>query len=187
MEELSIKFINGAEQKGIRKKKAQEIFGLIEKFAQYGFNKSHSTAYAYIAYQTAWLKVHYSAEFMSANLTSEMRNIDRIVVLINECKKMGIDVKAPDVNISFQDFRPIDNKSISYGLNAIKNVGAKALETIIDERKNGEYLSIFDLCSRVDQQKVNKRVLESLIMSGSLDSLEEEEGEIERRGRYSLI
>ena len=172
MEELSIKFINGAEQKGIRKKKAQEIFGLIEKFAQYGFNKSHSTAYAYIAYQTAWLKVHYSAEFMSANLTSEMRNIDRIVVLINECKKMGIDVKAPDVNISFQDFRPIDNKSISYGLNAIKNVGAKALETIIDERKNGEYLSIFDLCSRVDQQKVNKRVLESLIMSGSLDSLE---------------
>ena len=172
MEELSIKFINGAEQKGIRKKKAQEIFGLIEKFAQYGFNKSHSTAYAYIAYQTAWLKVHYTAEFMSANLTSEMRNIDRIVVLINECKKMGIDVKAPDVNISFQDFRPIDNKSISYGLNAIKNVGAKALETIIDERKNGEYLSIFDLCSRVDQQKVNKRVLESLIMSGSLDSLE---------------
>ena len=173
MEELSIKFIAGAEKNGIKKKKAEEIFGLIKKFAQYGFNKSHSTAYAYIAYQTAWLKVHFPAEFMSANLTSEMRNIDRIVVLINECKKMGIDVNAPDVNISFEDFRPIDKKGISYGLNAIKNVGAKALETIIEERKeNGDYATIFDLCSRVDQQKVNKRVLESLIMSGSLDSIE---------------
>ena len=173
MEELSIKFIAGAEKKGIKKKKAREIFSLIEKFAQYGFNKSHSTAYAYVAYQTAWLKVHHPAEFMSANLTSEMRNIDRVVVLINECKKMAIDVKAPDLNISFEDFRPIDNKSISYGLNAIKNVGAKALETIIAERKeNGPYETIFDLCSRVDQQKVNKRVLESLIMSGSLDSIQ---------------
>ena len=173
MEELSIKFIAGAGNKGIKKNKAREIFSLIEKFAQYGFNKSHSTAYAYVAYQTAWLKVHHPAEFMSANLTSEMRNIDRVVVLINECKKMAIDVKAPDLNISFEDFRPIDNKSISYGLNAIKNVGAKALETIIAERKeNGPYETIFDLCSRVDQQKVNKRVLESLIMSGSLDSIQ---------------
>ena len=173
MEELSVKFVEGAEKNGINKKKAVEIFSLIEKFAQYGFNKSHSTAYAYIAYQTAWLKVHYPAEFMSANLTSEMGNIDRVVVLINECRKMGIDVKAPDVNVSFKDFKPIDNSSISYGLNAIKNVGAKALETIIEERnKNGEYSTIFDLCSRVDQQKVNKRVLESLIISGSLDSFD---------------
>ena len=173
MEELSIKFIAGAEKNGIKKKKAEEIFNLIEKFAQYGFNKSHSTAYAYVAYQTAWLKVHYPAEFMSANLTSEMRNIDRVVVLINECKKMGIEVKAPDLNISFEDFRPIDKQTISYGLNAIKNVGAKALQTIIEERKeNGPYETIFDLCSRVDQQKVNKRVLESLIMSGSLDTVE---------------
>ena len=173
MEELSVKFLSGAEKKGIKKNKAEEIFSLIEKFAQYGFNKSHSTAYAYIAYQTAWLKVHYPAEFMSANLTSEMGNIERIVVLINECKKMKIDVKAPDINISFEDFRPIDKSSISYGLNAIKNVGAKALETIIEERnKNGKYSTIFDLCSRVDQQKVNKRVLESLIVSGSMDSFD---------------
>ena len=173
MEDLSIKFVKGAEHKGINKKKAEEIFSLIEKFAQYGFNKSHSTAYAYVAYQTAWLKVHYPAEFMSANLTSEMGTIDRIVVLINECKKMGIEVKPPDINISYEDFRPIDNKTISYGLNAIKNVGSKALETIISERVDNEgYNSIFDLCSRVDQQKVNKRVLESLTASGSLDSLE---------------
>ena len=173
MEDLAIKFVKGAENKGIKNKKAEEIFSLIEKFAQYGFNKSHSTAYAYVAYQTAWLKVHYPAEFMSANLTSEMASIDRIVVLINECKKMGIEVKTPDINISFEDFRPIDENTISYGLNAIKNVGSKALETIISERvDNGSYISIFDLCSRVDQQKVNKRVLESLTASGSLDSLE---------------
>tara|TARA_Y100000748_G_scaffold59316_2_gene47418 strand:- start:7751 stop:11185 length:3435 start_codon:yes stop_codon:yes gene_type:complete len=173
MDELSIKFISGAENKGIAKKKAEEIFSLIEKFAQYGFNKSHSTAYAYIAYQTAWLKVYYPAEFMSANLTSEMSTIDRIVILINECKKMGIEVKPPDINISFEDFRPVNKKTISYGLNAIKNVGSKALEAIIDERANqGPYKSIFDICSRVEQQKVNKRVLESLITSGSLDSLE---------------
>jgi len=173
MDELSIKFVSGAEQRGIQKNKAEEIFSLIEKFAQYGFNKSHSTAYAYVAYQTAWLKVRFPAEFMSANLTSEMGSIDRIVVLINECKKMGIEVRPPDINVSFEDFRPIDNKTISYGLNAIKNVGTKALETIIKERiSSGPYKNIFDICSRVEQQKVNKRVLESLVYSGSMDSLE---------------
>tara|TARA_Y100001934_G_scaffold282481_1_gene396434 strand:+ start:12519 stop:15953 length:3435 start_codon:yes stop_codon:yes gene_type:complete len=173
MDELSIKFIEGAEKKGIKKNKAQEIFSLIEKFAQYGFNKSHSTAYAYVAYQTAWLKVHYPAEFMSANLTSEMGSIDRIVVLINESKKMGIDVSPPDVNVSFENFRPIDSKTISYGLNAIKNVGSKALDAIIDERiKNGPYKTIFDICSRIEQKKMNKRVIESLVCSGSFDGLE---------------
>ena len=173
MDNLSIKFVAGAEKKGIKKKKAEEIFSLIEKFAQYGFNKSHSTAYAYVAYQTAWLKVHHPAEFMSANLTSEMASIDRIVVLINECKKMGIEVRPPDINVSFEDFRPIDENTISYGLNAIKNVGTKALETIIKERiDNGSYKTVFDICSRVEQQKVNKRVLESLVFSGSMDGLE---------------
>ena len=173
MDELSIKFVEGAESKKISKKKAENIFALIEKFAQYGFNKSHSTAYAYVAYQTAWLKTHYTAEFMSANLTSEMGTIDRVVILINECKKQGIEVTPPDINVSFEDFRPVNKSTISYGLNAIKNVGAKALETIIEERgENGKYESIFDLCARVDQQKVNKRVLESLIMSGTMDSVE---------------
>ena len=173
MAELAIKFVAGAEEKNIKKKKAEEIFALIEKFAQYGFNKSHSTAYAYVAYQTAWLKVHYPAEFMSANLTSEMSVIERIVILIAECKKLDIKVIPPDINISYEDFRPVDKTTISYGLNAIKNVGSKALETIIFEREeNGKYESIFDLCARVDQQKVNKRVIESLVMAGALDSLE---------------
>ena len=173
MDELSIKFIAGAEEKGIKKKKAEDIFVLIEKFAQYGFNKSHSAAYAYVAYQTGWLKTHHPAEFMSANLTSEMGVIDRVVILINECKKQGMDVTPPDINVSFEDFRPVNETTISYGLNAIKNVGAKALETIIQERvDHGKYESIFDLCARVDQQKVNKRVLESLVMSGAMDSVD---------------
>ena len=143
MDELSIKFVEGAGNKDIPKKKAEDIFALIEKFAQYGFNKSHSTAYAYVAYQTAWLKTHYPAEFMSANLTSEMGTIDRVVILINECKKQGIEVTPPDINVSYEDFRPVNESTISYGLNAIKNVGAKALETIIEERgENGKYESI---------------------------------------------
>ena len=173
MEELSIKFISGARTKGINKRKSEEIFSMIEKFAQYGFNKSHSTAYAYIAYQTAWLKTYYPSEFMSANLTSEMGNIDRIVILFNECKKLNIVVYPPDINVSKQEFYPINRNTISYGLNAIKNVGTKALEAIISEiTLNGKYNSIFDLCKRVDLQKVNKRVIESLIMAGACDSLE---------------
>ena len=109
---------------------------------------------------------------MSANLTSEMSTIDRIVTLINECKKLKIEVKSPDVNVSFTQFAPIDENNISYGLNAIKNVGEKALESIIENREDeGPFESIFDFCSRIDQQKVNKRVLESLIKSGAMDSL----------------
>jgi len=172
MDELSVKFVSGAQEKNITKRKAEEIYALIEKFAQYGFNKSHSTAYAYIAYQTAWLKTFYAAEFMSANLTSEMSTIERVVTLINECKKLKIEVKSPDVNISYTQFAPMDKSTISYGLNAIKNVGEKALESIIENREEeGPFKSIFDFCSRIDQQKVNKRVLESLIKSGAMDSL----------------
>ena len=172
MDELSVKFVSGAQEKNINKKKAEEIYALIEKFAQYGFNKSHSTAYAYIAYQTAWLKTFHAAEFMSANLTSEMSTLDRVVTLINECKKLKIEVRSPDVNVSYKQFSPIDKSTISYGLNAIKNVGEKALENIIENREEeGPFKSIFDFCSRIDQQKVNKRVLESLIKSGAMDSL----------------
>jgi len=174
MDELKIKFIEGAKNKNnIEPEIGKQIYELIEKFAEYGFNKSHSTAYAYVAYQTAWLKTHYPAEFMSANLTSEMSNIDRIVILINECRKMKIDVNPPDVNISSIDFRPVDEKTISFGLNAIKNVGTKALEQIIDSRKSQKkYDSIFDFTANVALKTVNKKVLESLIMSGAMDSLE---------------
>jgi len=172
MDKLSLKFVEGAQKNEISKRKAHEIYTLIEKFAQYGFNKSHATAYAYIAYQTAWLKTFHPAEFMAANLTSEMSSIDRIVTLINECKKLNIEVKSPDINVSYTQFYPVDSSTISYGLNAIKNVGEKALESIIENRENeGSFETIFEFCSRIDQQKVNKRVLESLIKSGAMDSI----------------
>ncbi len=173
MAELGKKFVEGAVAKGIKQRTAQKIYDLIEKFAQYGFNKSHSTAYAYIAYQTAWLKTHHPAAFMSANLTSEMSNIDRVVILINECRKLGIAVRHPDINVSGVDFRPVDEKTISFGLNAIKNVGTKALEKIVEAReKDGPFDNLFDLGFRVDARAVNKKVLESLIMAGAMDELE---------------
>lgn len=173
MEQNKVQFIEGAMNNGIRERKAREIFDLIEKFAQYGFNKSHSVAYAYIAYQTAWLKTYHPAEFLSATLTSEMSNSDRIVILINDSRKMGIEVLPPDINVSNIDFRPVGEKRISFGLNAIKNVGARALETIIKSRRTkGEFTSIFDFCGSVELRAVNRKVLESLIKAGALDSLE---------------
>ncbi len=173
MYEMKVKFIDGAKKNGISHTKARDIYALIEKFAEYGFNKSHSTAYAYVAYQTAWLKTHYPAEFMAANLTSEMSNIDRVVILINESKKLKITVDPPDVNVSDIHFKPVDKKTISFGLNAIKNVGAKALEHMLAARKkDGQFESMFDFTSRVDLRAVNRKVLESLIMSGAMDSLD---------------
>ncbi len=173
MTEMSVKFLDGAVAKGIKKKTAQKIFDIIEKFAQYGFNKSHSTAYAYVAYQTAWLKTHYPAEFMSANLTSEMTTTNRVVILINECKKLDIEVNSPDINVSYVQFHPVNDKTISFGLNAIKNVGTKALEKIIENRdKDGAFKSLFDFVSRVDLRTVNRKVLESLILAGAMDNLD---------------
>ena len=172
MKEIAKNFIGGAIKRGISKSKATEIVELLEKFALYGFNKSHSTAYSIIAYQTAWLKTYYPAEFMSANLTSEMSNSNRVVILINECKKMGIKVTAPDINVSGLEFMPVDNKTISYGLNAVKNIGVKTVENIMEERENsGTFEDIFDLCSRVNLRSLNKRVLESLIKAGAMDTL----------------
>ena len=172
MDKMAEKFVKGAVKNGLSKAKAKQIFDLIDKFAQYGFNKSHSVAYSYIAYQTGWLKTHYTAEFMSANLTSEMNNTNKVVVLINECRKLDIKVHAPDINKSGINFEPLNDKEISFGLNAVKNVGVKALEQCIEVRnKHGEFKSMFDFISKVDQRLVNKKVLESLILAGAFDSL----------------
>ena len=172
MDKMSEKFVEGAVKNGLTKTKAKQIFELIDKFAQYGFNKSHSVAYSYIAYQTGWLKTHYTAEFMAANLTSEMTNTNRVVVLINECRKLDITVNAPDINKSDINFIPLNETEISFGLNAIKNVGIKALEQCIKVRKeHGPFTSIFDFVTKVDQRLVNKKVLESLILAGAFDSI----------------
>ncbi len=172
MKDQKASFIKGAVEKGIAQKTAKNIFALIEKFAQYGFNKSHSTAYAYIAYQTAYLKTHYPAEFMAANLTSEMTNTSRVVTLMNECQKLKITVRAPDVNESGINFTVLDDKTITFGLNAIKNVGISALENILAVRKEKEpFKTLFDFCRHLDLRLANRKVIESLIAAGAMDSL----------------
>ena len=165
-------FIDGAKNNGIAKKIAMEIFDLLERFSEYGFNKSHSAAYALIAYQTAWLKTHYPAEYYSANLSSDINNTDKVLMLFDDAKNMGITILPPDVNQSYADFRVIDDETISYGLAAIKNVGYKAAEDISVYREDNEgYKTIFDLLMN-DSTAVNKKTLESLILAGACDNLD---------------
>ncbi len=166
-----VKFMAGAIKNKVDEKKAEFVFDLMAKFAGYGFNKSHSAAYALISYQTAYLKAHYPSQFMAALLSCDMNNTDKIVLYINECKEHVIVVEPPDINQSIIDFSVHDD-AIRFGLAAVKNVGQAALESIIHERKeNGLYTSLEDFCNRVDSRKVNSRVIESLIKSGSFDSL----------------
>jgi DNA polymerase-3 subunit alpha len=170
MEKQRERFLEGARKKKINPEMAERIFELMAKFAEYGFNKSHSAAYALIAFQTAYLKAHYPVEFMAALLTSEVDNTDKIVKYIAECRDMGIEVLPPDVNESWRDFAVVEDR-IRFGLAAIKNVGMGSIESIVSEReKGGPFRSLFDFCRRVDLRRVNKRVLESLIKSGAFDS-----------------
>lgn len=166
-----VNFVAGAEKNGIKAQKANEIFDLMEKFAEYGFNKSHSAAYALISYYTAWLKTHYKVEFMAALLTSEMGNQDKLLKYISACKDMGIETLQPSVNFSQRHFTASNDKVV-FGLGGIKNVGDEAIREIIRAREEkGEFTSLLDLCSRVNLRKVTKRVLESLIKGGACDCL----------------
>jgi len=163
------RFVNGAKQNGVDPKTAGKLFMLIEKFGGYGFNKSHSAAYAMIAYQTAYLKAHYPVQFMAALLTQDMGNQDKTIKNIAECKGMEIDILPPDVNESQADFSVVGGK-IRFGLAAVKNVGLKAVESVIEERsKNGPFRDLADFCKRVENSKVNRRVLEGLILCGAFD------------------
>jgi len=165
-------FTEGSVSRGVEEKQAKMIFDLMEKFAGYGFNKSHSAAYALVAYQTAWLKAHYPAAFMAAVLSSDMDNTDKVVMLFEETRRMKIEVVSPCLNASFYSFTVIDEKTIQYGLGALKGVGAAAIDNLIEEREeNGYYDNLFDLCKRIDLRKANKRVLDALIKSGAMDSL----------------
>lgn len=165
-------FIKGAQKNGIGKSSATEIFDLIAYFAGYGFNKSHSVSYAFISYQTAYLKTHYPVEYMASLLTSIMGNNDKVALYIKECKNMNIDILPPDINQSLVNFTVVGEKAIRFGLAAVKNVGEKAIESIIKERKkNSNFTSLLDFCQRVDLRLVNKRVIESLIKCGAFDSL----------------
>jgi DNA polymerase-3 subunit alpha len=166
------RFLKGALAQGHGQKKVEKIFDLMEQFAGYGFNKSHSAAYAYLAYVTAYLKAHYPLEFLSALLTSETGNTAKIVKYINECREMGIKVLPPDVNSSDQDFTPAGDNGIRFGLCAIRNLGGGAAESIMAARNTeGPFKSLFDFCERVDLGSVNRRIIESLVKAGALDSL----------------
>ena len=163
-------FVGGAVARGVREQLAAHIFDLMEKFAGYGFNKSHSAAYALLAYQTAYLKAHYPAQFMAAVLSADMDHTDKVVTIIKECSDMGLTVLAPDVNASRYEFTACGERSIRYGLGAVRGVGAGAVEALIAEREaRGDFASLEDLCRRLDLTKVNRRVLEALLRSGSLD------------------
>lgn len=176
MEREKKKFVLGAKEKGYSKAVADKVWGYIERFAGYGFNKAHSASYAMIAYQTAYMKANYPVEFMTALLTAESSNPDKLSVSIEECKRMRILVLPPSVNKSESGFSPkvmkgsLDNKAIRFGLSAIKNVGKAAIEVISSSRNSeGEFKSLSDFCGRLDTQKVNKKVLESLIKVGAMD------------------
>ncbi|MBC8208502.1 MAG: DNA polymerase III subunit alpha [Desulfobulbaceae bacterium] len=171
MEQEKVKFMAGARKNEIDETKAGFVFDLMAKFAGYGFNKSHSAAYALISYQTAYLKAHYPAQFMAALLSCDMNNTDKVVLYINECREHHIEVLPPDINESQHGFTVINDR-IRFGLAAVKNVGGAALESIVEERDaNGSYESLEDFCNRVDSRRVNSRVIESLIKSGSFDSM----------------
>ena len=165
------RFVRGATERGFPPRKIEKLFDLMEQFAGYGFNKSHSAAYALLAYQTAFLKTHYPVEFMAALLTSVSGSTDDVVKYINECREMGIAVEPPDVNVSDAYFTP-HGEAIRFGLAAVKNVGHNAIESIVAARKEaGEFTSIFQFCEKVDLHLLNKRVMESLIKSGAMDRL----------------
>ncbi len=165
-------FRKGAGEGGLTEEKADEVFDLMEKFAGYGFNKSHSAAYALLAYHTAWLKVHYTAEFFAANMTVEMDDTDKLKVLFGDALKMGIQFESPDINRGDYRFEPTGNTSVRYGLGAIKGTGQQAIAAIVAARKEGgPFTSLYDFCVRVDRSKLNKRTVEALIKGGAFDNL----------------
>ncbi|MFC2094107.1 DNA polymerase III subunit alpha [Bacteroidota bacterium] len=172
MKEQKVKFVDGAVNNGISKKISENIFEAIDKFANYGFNKSHAVAYSFIAYQTAYLKAHYTAEFLAANLTNEFGNPDKVTKFLEDCRKLKIEVLPPDVNEPCVNFDVADNK-IRFGMSAIKNVGKTAVEEIIKKKKtiDGNFKSIFDFCMNVNTRIVNKRALEGLVLAGAFDSV----------------
>ncbi len=166
-------FVAGAAQNGIDEAKANEIFDTMEKFAGYGFNKSHAAAYSLVAYQTAWLKCHHPAAFMAATLSSEMADTDKVQFFCNDARDNGIRFLPPDINTGLVRFTPVDAKTIRYGLGAIKGTGEAALTAILKARESGPFTDLFDFCRRIDRRIVNRRVIEALIRAGAFDSIDD--------------
>ncbi|RUO65073.1 DNA polymerase-3 subunit alpha [Pseudidiomarina planktonica] len=171
MEKQRAIFEEGAAQNGIDPELAIKIFDLVEKFAGYGFNKSHSAAYALVSYQTLWLKTHYPAEFMAAVMSADMDNTDKIVTLVDECHRLGLTLLPPDVNKGEYRFTVDEDQQVVYGIGAIKGVGEAPIEAILAARADGPFKDLFDFCCRVDLKRLNRRVMERLIRAGAMDSL----------------
>ncbi|HWH73655.1 MAG TPA: OB-fold nucleic acid binding domain-containing protein, partial [Methylibium sp.] len=168
-------FAEGAAKNGIDAGKANEIFDLMEKFAGYGFNKSHAAAYALLAYHTAWAKVHYPAEFTAANMTVAIDDTDKLKIFHDDALALGVAFDPPDLNAGTWRFEPVDDRRVRYGLGAIKGTGQGAIEAIVEARQaGGPFTSLFDFCRRVDRQRVNKRVVEALVKAGAFDALHPE-------------
>jgi DNA polymerase-3 subunit alpha len=172
-------FVAGAAKNNIDEKKANEIFDTMEKFAGYGFNKSHAAAYSVVAYQTAYLKCHYPAAFMASTMTSEMVNTDKVSFFYQDAMQQGLAILAPDINSSCFRFQPVDAKTIAYGLGAVKGTGEAAVENIVAARKDGPFKDLFDFCRRVDKRIVNRRSIEALIRAGAFDGINDH--------RYQLL
>ncbi len=167
-------FVTGATERGVTNATATRIFDLMEKFAGYGFNKSHSAAYAVLSYQTAYLKAHYPAAFMAAVMSADLQNTDRLVTLKDDCRQLGLKLLPPDVNKSSFQFSVSDEQTILYGLGAIKGVGHSAIDSLISEREaHGDFSSLVETCRRVDHDKINRRALEALVKSGAMDGFGE--------------
>ena len=172
MTKLRIIFLSGASERGVNQAVANHIFDLMEKFAGYGFNKSHSAAYALVSYQTAWLKAHYPSQFMASVLSSDLANTDKVVLFIDECRNMKLTVRPPHINEGLYKFTVAENGDIIYGLGAIKGVGEAVIENIVNERElNGLFTDLFNFCKRIDLRKANRRALEAFVRSGALDGL----------------
>ncbi len=186
MEKQRAIFTDGAVANNVEADNATYIFDLMEKFAGYGFNKSHSAAYALVSYQTAWLKTHYPAEFMAAVLSADMDNTDKIVTLIDECREMKLEVLPPDVNRSDYKFTPTPDGIVFYGLGAVKGVGQAAIESIISSRVEGQYRSLEDFCERIDSSRSNRKVLEALIKAGALDCFSDNRAALMAHLPYAL-
>ena len=168
MQRVRTEFLHGTDEREVDNKLANEIFDLMEKFAGYAFNKSHSATYAVVSFQTAWLKAHYPAEFMAANLSAEMQNIERVVVLVDEVRTMEVPLTPPSVNLSEYRFS-VQEGTIVYGLGAVRGVGEGPVEAIVEARQAGPFEDLYEFCQRLDARKVNKRVHEALIASGAMD------------------
>ena len=171
MEKMKKDFIDGAVNKKVNKRYVENLFEQIEQFAGYGFNRCHSVPYALIAYQTAWLKANHPSEFMASLLSSELDSTDRIQMFVDDCRSIGLEVLKPDINASFYEFNDLDEKTVLYGLGAIKGIGESLVNTIIEARKKGPFEDFYDFCRRIGSNRLNKRILIRLIGSGAMDSL----------------